>query len=98
MNPDIQKAVEAGKISKSVAGILEHFTSGACVLHKNWGFGQIANIDFLINQITIDFATKKVSLITDSTATNGISGRWITVAGKTSVVANINGNLALAKP
>jgi transcription elongation GreA/GreB family factor len=29
------------------------------VLHKNWGFGQIANIDFLINQITIDFATKK---------------------------------------
>ena len=59
MNPDIQKAVEAGKISKSVAGILEHFTSGACVLHKNWGFGQIANIDFLINQITIDFATKK---------------------------------------
>ncbi len=59
MNPDIQKAVEAGKISKSVAGILEHFTPGACVLHKNWGFGQIANIDFLINQITIDFATKK---------------------------------------
>ena len=59
MNPDIQKAVEAGKISKSVAGILEHFTLGACVLHKNWGFGQIANIDFLINQITIDFATKK---------------------------------------
>jgi transcription elongation factor GreA-like protein len=57
MNPDIQKAVEAGKISKSVAGILEHFTPGACVLHKNWGFGQIANIDFLINQITIDFAT-----------------------------------------
>ena len=59
MNPDIQKAVEAGKISKSVAGILEHFTPGACVLHKNWGFGQIANIDFLINQITIDFATKR---------------------------------------
>jgi len=46
----------------------------------------------------IDFATKKISLITSSPAVNGISGRWITVAGKTSVVANIDGNLALAKP
>jgi hypothetical protein len=46
----------------------------------------------------IDFATKKISLITSSSTANGISGRWITVAGKTSVVANIDGNLALAKP
>jgi len=46
----------------------------------------------------IDFTTKKISLITGSSAVNGISGRWITVAGKTSVVANIDGNLALAKP
>ena len=46
----------------------------------------------------IDFASKKISLISSSTAVNGVSGKWITVSGKTSVVANIDGNLALAKP
>ena len=46
----------------------------------------------------IDFATKKISLITSSAIATGTSGKWITVGGKTSVVANIDGNLALAKP
>ena len=46
----------------------------------------------------IDYSTKKVSLITRSTVATGISGKWITIGGKTSVVANIDGNLALAKP
>jgi hypothetical protein len=46
----------------------------------------------------IDFATKKISLITGSSTANGISGKWISVAGKTSVVAHIDGNLALARP
>jgi hypothetical protein len=47
---------------------------------------------------TIDFATKKISLITGSSAVNGVSGKWITVAGKRVVVAHIDGNLSLAKP
>jgi hypothetical protein len=46
----------------------------------------------------IDFATKKISLITRNSAVNGISGRWITVGGKIAVVAHINGSLALARP
>jgi hypothetical protein len=46
----------------------------------------------------IDFSTQKVSLITRSTVATGISGKWITIGGKTSVVANIDGNLAFAKP
>lgn len=46
----------------------------------------------------IDFSTKKVSLITRSTVATGISGKWITIGGKTSVVANIDGNLAFTKP
>ena len=46
----------------------------------------------------IDFATKKISLITGSSTANGISGKWLSVAGKTSVVAHIDGNLALARP
>ena len=46
----------------------------------------------------IDFATKKVSLITGSAAVNGVSGKWVTIDGKSVVVANVDGNLALAKP
>jgi hypothetical protein len=47
---------------------------------------------------SIDFATKKISLITGSSAVNGVSGKWLTVAGKRVVVAHIDGNLALARP
>ena len=47
---------------------------------------------------SIEFATKKISLITSSTAINGVSGKWLTVAGKSVVIANINGSLALARP
>jgi hypothetical protein len=46
----------------------------------------------------IDFATKKISLITGSTAVNGVSGKWLTLAGKSVVVAHIDGNLSLARP
>ena len=46
----------------------------------------------------IDFATKKISLITPNSAVNGISGRWITVNGKIAVAAHIDGSLALARP
>ena len=46
----------------------------------------------------IDFATKKISLITTTSAINGISGRWITVDGKVVVATHVNGNLALARP
>jgi hypothetical protein len=47
---------------------------------------------------SIDFATKKISLVTASPAINGVSGRWITLAGKSVVVAHFDGNLALARP
>lgn len=47
---------------------------------------------------SIDFATKKINLITDSTVANGVSGRWITFGGKSAVVAHVDGNLALVKP
>jgi hypothetical protein len=46
----------------------------------------------------IDFASKKVSLITRNSMINGISGRWITVDGKVAVAAHIDGSLALARP
>jgi len=47
---------------------------------------------------SIDFATKKIALITRSSAVNGVSGKWLTIAGKSAVIANVDGNLALARP
>ena len=47
---------------------------------------------------SIDFASRKISLITRGTVANGVSGKWLTVDGKSVVVAHIDGNLAFARP
>jgi len=59
MNPDIEKAVEAGKITTAAGAALEKLPPGTYVLHKSWGFGRIESINFLINQIIIDFKGRK---------------------------------------
>ena len=58
MNPEIQNAVEAGNLSTSAATALEKLTEGTCVTHKSWGFGKIANIEFRLNKMVIDFTGK----------------------------------------
>ena len=55
MNPEIEKAVEAGKITNAAGVALEKLQPGTYVLHKSWGFGRIDSINFLINQMLIDF-------------------------------------------
>jgi hypothetical protein len=47
---------------------------------------------------SIDFASRKIALITRGTVANGVSGKWLTVDGKSVVVAHIDGNLAFARP
>jgi transcription elongation GreA/GreB family factor len=59
MQAEIEKAVQAGKITPHVATNLENLPEGAYCLHKSWGFGRIAEVNFLLNQATIDFKTKK---------------------------------------
>jgi transcription elongation GreA/GreB family factor len=59
MDAEIQKAVDAGKITSHAGGMLAALKPGTYCLHKSWGFGQINSINFLVNQITIDFQTKK---------------------------------------
>ncbi len=59
MNPEIQKAVEAGKLSAAAGTILEKLSPGTFVTHKSWGFGQVDAVNFLVNQMTIHFRTKK---------------------------------------
>ncbi|MDB6151930.1 MAG: greA [Chthoniobacteraceae bacterium] len=59
MNPDIQKAVDAGKLTPPAGAALAQLQPGTYVTHKSWGFGQIDSINFLVNQMTIQFKGKK---------------------------------------
>ncbi len=59
MNEELQKVVEAGKLTPEAAGKLEQLQPGAYCQHKSWGFGQIAEWNLLTGQVFIDFGTKK---------------------------------------
>src|SRR5436309_2778573 len=59
MDPELQKLVEAGKLTSHAAGQLEKLRPGTFCLHKSWGFGRIREWNLLLNQIVIDFASKK---------------------------------------
>jgi transcription elongation GreA/GreB family factor len=59
MHPEIQKAVEAGKLTPSAGQTLQQLQPGTYVVHKSWGFGQVDSLNFLVSQMTINFKTKK---------------------------------------
>src|SRR5213082_3972297 len=59
MDPELQKLVEAGKLSSHAAGQLEQLRPGTFCLHKSWGLGRVREWNLLLNQIVIDFASKK---------------------------------------
>ena len=59
MHPDIQKAVDSGKLSPAAGQVLDQLQPGTYVLHKSWGFGQIDSLNFLVSQLTINFKAKK---------------------------------------
>ncbi len=59
MHPDIQKAVDAGKLSAAAGQTLDQLQPGTYVVHKSWGFGQIDSLNFLVSQMTINFKAKK---------------------------------------
>ena len=59
MDAELQKLVDAGKLTSASANQLEQLKPGAFCLHKSWGFGRVADWNFLLNQILIDFAKKK---------------------------------------
>src|SRR5205085_3866228 len=58
MDADLEKLVEAGKLTTRQAEQLEQLRPGAFCLHKSWGFGRVAEWNLLLNQIVIDFRTK----------------------------------------
>ena len=59
MHPEIQKAVDAGKLSPAAGQVLDQLQPGTYVLHKSWGFGQIDSLNFLVSQMTINFKSRK---------------------------------------
>jgi transcription elongation factor GreA-like protein/transcription elongation GreA/GreB family factor len=59
MDAEIQKAVDAGKLSSQAAQALEKLLPGSYCYHKSWGFGRVDSINFLVSQLTVDFRTKK---------------------------------------
>ncbi len=59
MDAELEKLVEAGKLTSKAAEKLDSLKPGAFCLHKSWGFGRIAEWNLLLNQILIDFTGKK---------------------------------------
>src|SRR6266571_4320638 len=59
MDAELQKLVESGKLTSKAAGQLEKLRPGTFCLHKSWGFGRVREWNLLLNQIEIDFASKK---------------------------------------
>src|SRR5207249_299202 len=59
MDAEIEKAVEAGKLTARAGHIIQSLQPGTFCLHKSWGFGRVESVNFLLNQMTIDFKSKK---------------------------------------
>jgi transcription elongation GreA/GreB family factor len=59
MDAELQKLVDAGKLTTAGAAQLERLKPSAFCLHKSWGFGRVADWNLLLNQIVIDFEKKK---------------------------------------
>ena len=59
MDAELQKLVDAGKLTIADASQLDQLKPGAFCLHKSWGFGRVADWNLLLNQILIDFEKKK---------------------------------------
>jgi transcription elongation GreA/GreB family factor len=59
MEAELEKLVEAGKLTSKAAEKLEQLKPGTFCLHKSWGFGRVAEWNLLLNQILIDFVGKK---------------------------------------
>ncbi|MEP7072042.1 MAG: GreA/GreB family elongation factor [Verrucomicrobiota bacterium] len=58
MDAELEKLVEAGKLTTRAAEQLDLLQPGSYCLHKSWGFGQIAEWNLLLNQIVINFKNK----------------------------------------
>jgi len=59
MDAEVQKAVDAGKLTAQAGHTLEKLLPGSYCYHKSWGFGRVDSINYLVSQVTVDFRSKK---------------------------------------
>ena len=59
MDAELQKLLDAGKLTSAGANQLDQLKPGAFCLHKSWGFGRVADWNLLLSQILIDFEKRK---------------------------------------
>ncbi|MEY4299802.1 MAG: Transcription elongation factor GreA, partial [Verrucomicrobiota bacterium] len=55
MHSELLTAIDEGKITKQQASTLEKLPAGAFALHKSWGCARVANADFLLGQLELEF-------------------------------------------
>lgn len=55
MHPDLSSAVSEGKLTQQQANILNELAPGAFALHKSWGCARVADADFLMGQLHLEF-------------------------------------------
>jgi transcription elongation factor GreA len=59
MDADLQAMVEAGKLDANAAAALDKLKPNTFCLHKSWGFGKVTSWNLFLNQIVVDFHSKK---------------------------------------
>lgn len=59
MDAELEKLVEAGRLTPRAADHLDNLKPGTFCLHKSWGFGKVIEWNLLLNQLVIDFQGKK---------------------------------------
>jgi transcription elongation GreA/GreB family factor len=59
MDTDLQALVDSGKIAAKTGQQLQQLKPGTYCQHKSWGFGQVKAWNLLLNQVVVDFASKK---------------------------------------
>jgi transcription elongation GreA/GreB family factor len=59
MDAEIQKAVDSGKLTAQAGQALDKLMPGSYCFHKSWGFGRVEAVNFLVNQLTVDFRARK---------------------------------------
>jgi transcription elongation factor GreA len=59
MDAELQTLIDSQNLTAKDAAMLDQLKPGTFCLHKSWGFGQVHSWNLLLNQIVIDFQTKK---------------------------------------
>src|SRR5258708_3030451 len=72
MDADLQTLIDSGNLTPKDAAILDQLKPGTFCLHKSWGFGQVHSWNLLLNQIVIDFQTKKQHVMQPKYATDSL--------------------------